>query len=127
MATLLLASTVPEAQAWIAGKLWQPYAEQEGFILFCPSMPIRPDEGGAWFQYDGEAYTWAAIDQVTAQYNINPRYFLVGFSAGAYFVQGFCFDYPESVQAVAVLSSGYFYRPPRWGWNRPFCPEWQPR
>ncbi|HEY9151609.1 MAG TPA: hypothetical protein VIN60_01895, partial [Anaerolineales bacterium] len=72
--------------------LWQPYAEREGFILLCPTMP---DEGGGWLQTDGETYTWAAISQVTSQYNIRPRYFLVGFSAGAAFVQGFCLHYPR--------------------------------
>jgi len=97
--------------------LWQPYAEREGFILLCPTMP---DEGGGWLQTDGETYTWAAISQVTGQYNIKPRYFLAGFSAGAAFVQGFCLDYPGSVQAVAVLSAGYFVPPSRLSGGIPF-------
>ena len=88
--------------------LWQPYAEREGFILLCPSIP---DQGGGWYQDDGERYTWAAINQVTGQYNIKPRYFLAGFSAGAAFVQGFFIHYPESVQAVAILSAGVYRLP----------------
>jgi predicted esterase len=98
--------------------LWQPYAEREGFILLCPTMP---DEGGGWLQTDGEKYTWAAISQVTGQYNIRPRYFLAGFSAGAAFVQGFCLHYPQSVEAVAVLSAGDYYIPfPLMGAGTPF-------
>jgi len=88
--------------------LWQPYAEREGFILLCPTMP---DEGGGWLQRDGETYAWAAISQVTSQYNIKPHYFLAGFSAGAAFVQGFCLDYPQSVEAVAVLSASDYRSP----------------
>jgi len=88
--------------------LWQPYAEREGFILLCPSIP---DQGGGWYQDDGERTTWAAIGQVTGQYNIKPRYFLAGFSAGAAFVQGFFIHYPESVQGVAILSAGVYRLP----------------
>ena len=88
--------------------LWQPYAEREGFILLCPTLS---DASGGWYQDQGEANTWAVIDQVTSQYEIKPRFFMAGFSAGAQFVQGFCFDYPGAVQAVAVLSAGNYYQP----------------
>ncbi len=88
--------------------LWQPYAEREGFILLCPTLS---DTSGGWYQNEGEANTWAVINQVTSQYKIRPRFFMVGFSAGAQFVQGFCFDYPGAVQAVAVLSAGNYYQP----------------
>ena len=88
--------------------LWQPYADKEGFILLCPTLS---DASGGWFQSDGESKTWAVISQVSDEYRIKPGLFLVGFSAGAQFVQGFCFDYPQSVQAVAVLSAGNYYPP----------------
>ncbi len=98
--------------------LWQPYAEKEGFILLCPTLP--ENSSGALYLNQGEEYTWAAISQVTSQYNILPRYFLVGFSGGAFFVQGFCLDYPRSVQAVTVLSSGYFFSPSQMPRGIPF-------
>jgi predicted esterase len=88
--------------------LWQSYAEREGFILLCPTLS---DANGGWRQSDGERNTWAAINQVSTQYSINPKFFMVGFSAGAQFVQGFCFNYPQSTQAVAVLSAGNYYPP----------------
>ena len=71
--------------------LWQPYAEREGFILLCPTLS---DANGGWRQSDGERNTWAAINQVSSKYSIKSGFFIVGFSAGAQFVQGFCFDYP---------------------------------
>jgi len=88
--------------------LWQPYAEKEGFILLCPTLS---DANGGWAQSDGERNTWAAINQVSSQYSIKSKFFMAGFSAGAQFVQGFCFNYPQSTQAVAVLSAGNYYPP----------------
>lgn len=97
--------------------LWQPYAEQEGFILLCPTLS---DASGGWYQNDGESKTWAAINQVSSKYNIKSRLFIVGFSAGAQFVQGFSFDYPQAVQAVTVLSAGNYYPPSRQAYGIPF-------
>jgi len=88
--------------------LWQPYAERDGFILLCPTLS---NASGGWYQNEGEANTWAVINKVIRQYEIKPRFFMAGFSAGAQFVQGFCFDYPGAVQAVAVLSAGNYYQP----------------
>jgi predicted esterase len=45
---------------------------------------------------------------------------MAGFSAGAQFVQGFSFDYPQAVQAVAVLSAGNYYTPSRQAGGIPF-------
>lgn len=88
--------------------LWQTHAAREKFILLCPSLS---GAGGGWYQDDGESKTWAAINQVTGNYNIEPRFFLVGFSAGAQFVQGFSFNHPYSVRAAAILSAGNYYAP----------------
>ena len=98
---------------------WQPYAERERFILLCPSIPIRPDEGGGWFQNDGEAYTWAAINQVTGQYNINPRYFWSAFRLALILYRVSALTI-QNLQAVAVLSAGYFLPPPRCRWESLF-------
>ncbi len=87
---------------------WQSYADREGFILLCPSLA---DASGGWYQADGETKLFSDINQVRSQYKVRPREFLVGFSAGAQFVQGFTFGYPQYVSGVAVLSSGNFYVP----------------
>jgi predicted esterase len=88
--------------------LWQTYANRENFILLCPSIA---DSGGGWYQSDGEAKVLSAINQVRADYRVAPREFLVGFSAGAQFVQGFAFKYPQYVSAVSILSAGNYYVP----------------
>lgn len=88
--------------------LWQTYAENNGFILLCPSLS---DSSGGWYQNDGENKLWAIINQVQSEYRTAPRFFLAGFSAGAQFVQGFTLNYPQAVQGVAVLSAGNYYPP----------------
>ncbi len=96
---------------------WQPYAEKEGFILICPSIA---DSGGGWYQDAGETKLFAVINQVGAQYRLESRYFLAGFSAGGQFVQGYAFHYPQSVKGVAVLSPGNYYLPTTSAWGIPF-------
>lgn len=88
--------------------LWQQYADEDEFILICPSLA---DASGGWSQPDAEQRLIAIINQVFRDYRIQNQVFLVGFSAGAQFVQGFAFRYPGYVSAVAVLSSGNFFAP----------------
>jgi predicted esterase len=94
---------------------WQRYAEREGFILLCPSLA---DSGGGWFQDVGEQKVFSVINEVGSAYRLSPQEFLAGFSAGAQFVQGFAFKYPQYVSGVAVLSAGNYY-PPNYARNLP--------
>jgi len=84
--------------------MWQPYAEKEGFVLLCPS--ISGDAGG-YYQDVGERTVWSAVNAVQKDYLVSSRMFMAGFSAGAYFIQGFSIHYPNSVSGLAILSSGY--------------------
>lgn len=96
---------------------WQAYADQEGFILLCPSIA---DSSGGWYQTDGETKVFNDINQLQGAYRLKPREFLVGFSAGAQFVQGFAFRYPQYVSGVAILSAGNYYTPPLGARSIPF-------
>ncbi len=87
---------------------WQSYADKEGFVLLCPSIA---DQSGGWYQTDGETKVFSAINQARSRYRLEPREFIAGFSAGAQFVQGFAFKYPQYVSGVAVLSAGNYYIP----------------
>jgi len=92
-------------QCW---QLWQAYAEKEGFILLCPSIP--GEQFG--FRLDvGENIVWSAIGEVQRDYRIRPRIFFSGFSAGAYFIQAFTCHYPRAVSGLAILSSGVYMEP----------------
>jgi predicted esterase len=85
--------------------LWQAYAKREDFLLLCPSIP---GEVGGYYQDVGERTVWSAVGQVRQDYRVSSRLFLAGFSAGAYFIQGFALHYPQSVSGLAILSTGYF-------------------
>jgi len=89
-------------------EMWQAYADREGFILVCPSLA---DESGGWYQDEGERILKEVIQRVREECHTQERAFLAGFSAGATFVQGFAFAYPEAATAVAVLSAGNYYEP----------------
>lgn len=84
--------------------LWQSYADAEGFILLCPSIP---GDSGGFYQDIGESVVNLAIKDVRSNYRIQPKMFFAGFSAGAYFIQGYAYHFPQSVSGLAVLSTGY--------------------
>lgn len=97
--------------------MWQEYADREGYLLLCPTLS---DANGGWYQSDGENKLTSALYHATFDYNVESQHFLVGFSAGAQFVQGYAFDYPRKVKAVAVLSAGNYMPPSRAAGGIPF-------
>ena len=96
---------------------WQRYADQEGFILVCPSLD---DGSGGWSQNDGEFAVNQILNAVYDQYAIDTRFFLAGFSAGGQFVQMYTFNYPRSVAGVSVMSAGNYFEPTQAARNVPF-------
>jgi predicted esterase len=88
--------------------IWHAYIDQAGFILVCPGLA---DEGGGWYQDEGERALRSLLNEVRREYNVEPQVFLAGFSAGGQFAQGFAFNHPDQVYAVSVLSAGNYYEP----------------
>ncbi|MCI0553983.1 MAG: hypothetical protein L0287_23795 [Anaerolineae bacterium] len=88
--------------------LWQSYADTEGFILLCPSIPGDPS---GFYQDVGERTVWSAIGEVQREYRTRPGMFFTGVSAGAMFVQGFTTHYPQHVSGLSILSSGFYFDP----------------
>lgn len=88
--------------------LWQSYADTEGFILLCPSIPGDPS---GFYQDVGERTVWSAIGEVQREYRTRPGIFFAGFSAGAMFIQGFTTHYPQHVSGLSILSSGFYFDP----------------
>ncbi len=87
--------------------MWQTYAEKEGFVLICPTLA---DADSGWYQDEGERKVAKIIKQVSRKYKTNKQVFMVGFSAGAQFVQGYANQYAKSVKGVVVLSAGNYYQ-----------------
>ena len=88
--------------------MWQAYADKEGFILLCPSIPGDPS---GFYQDVGERTVWSAIGAVQKDYHVKRRMFFNGFSAGAYFIQGFTYHYPSYVNGLSILSAGVYLNP----------------
>lgn len=88
--------------------MWQAHAEKEGFILLCPSIPGDPQ---GFYMDVGERTVWSAVGEVQKGYRIRKRMFLSGFSAGAYFIQGFTYHYPQYVSGLSILASGLYIEP----------------
>jgi dienelactone hydrolase len=88
--------------------LWQSYADKEGFILLCPSIP---GDASGFYQDVGENTVWSAIGEVKKEYRLRSRIFFTGFSAGAYFIQGFTYHYPQYVSGLSILSAGVYLNP----------------
>ncbi len=89
-------------------RMWQAQADEEGYILLCPSIP--GDSSGFYLDV-GENTVWSAIGEVQKEYRIRKRMFFSGFSAGAFFIQGFTHHYPQYVSGLSVLSSGMYMEP----------------
>jgi hypothetical protein len=88
--------------------LWQSYAEKEGFILLCPTIP---GDSSGFYQDVGENTVWGAVGEVKKEYRVRSRMFFAGFSAGAYFIQGFTYHYPRYVSGLSILSAGVYLNP----------------
>lgn len=88
--------------------MWQSYADREGFILLCPSIP---GDASGFYQDVGERTVWSAIGEVQKDYRVKRRMFFNGFSAGAFFIQGFMYHYPSYVSGLSILSAGVYLNP----------------
>ena len=88
--------------------LWQSYADKEGFILLCPSIP---GDSSGFYQDVGERTVWSAIGEVQKEYRVKRRMFFNGFSAGAFFIQGFMAHYPRYVSGLSIVSAGVYLNP----------------
>jgi pimeloyl-ACP methyl ester carboxylesterase len=88
--------------------LWQQHAEKEGFILLCPSIP---GDASGFYQDVGENTVWNAIGEVKRDYRVKQQMFFSGFSAGAFFIQGFAYHYPQYVSGLSILSAGVYLNP----------------
>ncbi len=88
--------------------LWQTHAEKEGFILLCPSIP---GDASGFYQDVGERTVWSAVGAVKKNYRVKQQMFMSGFSAGAFFIQGFTYHYPQYVSGLSILSAGVYLNP----------------
>ncbi|CAG0926430.1 hypothetical protein TFLX_00081 [Thermoflexales bacterium] len=96
---------------------WQPYADQAGFVLVCPSLN---DPYGGWEQDVMKKSLHEVSVQVQAEVRVKPRIFVAGFSAGGHLAQRYTWAYPDEVAAVAVLSAVTYDQPEAQAKDIPF-------
>lgn len=87
-------------------RTWMQYAEEHRFILVCPTLASA---GGSWLQSEAELQIVAILGAVSQDYNIRSKTFYVGFSAGAQFVIGYSFTYPDFVSGVSIISTSDYF------------------
>lgn len=88
---------------------WQPYADGKGYVLLCPELA---DPDGQLNQLHANDRLLRIVDGMYADYSLEAKIFLVGFSEGAQFVHGYAFAYPNYVVGVSVIAAGNYFRPP---------------
>ncbi len=84
---------------------WQPFADDFGFILICPTMP---EKDSSLSTLEGERIIASVLSDLYQQYKVKERFFLAGYSAGAEFALAYAYRYPGAVSAVSVISAGAF-------------------
>lgn len=88
---------------------WQPYADEKGYVLLCPELA---DPDGQLNQLNANDRLLKILDRVYADYSLEARIFLAGFSQGAQFVHGYAFAHPTYVVGISVIATGNYFRPP---------------
>jgi dipeptidyl aminopeptidase/acylaminoacyl peptidase len=87
---------------------WKDHAESAGFVLVCPSFGAG---NGDWEFIQIETNLLGILRHVRNEVRVQKKVFLMGFSAGAEFVQLFSYAHPELVRAVSLLSAGNYHDP----------------
>lgn len=91
-------------------QLWQVYGEEQGFLLVCPHFA---DENGGWDQESAERALIGILRRVRTDYSVERQVFLAGYSTGGRFSQGFVFNHPNEVFALATISALNYFPPNR--------------
>ena len=97
---------------------WQPYADDEGFVLLCPELA---DPDGILHQLHGADRLNLILNRIYQEYSLQSAIFITGFSAGGQFVHGYAFQYPQYVAAASVMAPGDYYLPPPSARSIPFA------
>jgi dienelactone hydrolase len=88
---------------------WQRYADANGYVLLCPELA---DSDGRLHQARGNERLGQIINRIYRDFSLQNRIYLVGFSGGGQFVQGYALSSPAHLAGVAVIAPGSIYTPP---------------
>jgi len=89
-------------------QFWKSYADNAGFILLCPSLPVV---NGAIDSAQAQSRLGPILQAVYSEMSVRDQFFLVGFSQGAEVALAYAYLYPTAVSGVSVISAGSFPPP----------------
>lgn len=98
---------------------FKDFAKKEGFVILAPSFVEDSNNGESQTSYQyPAAWSGAAMNKIMnafdANQNLEPsRLYLLGFSAGAQFVERYSMLFPDYITACAVNSAGGMDMPVR--------------
>lgn len=89
-------------------RFWKSYADDDGFVLLCPSLPIV---NGAIDSAQAQMRLGPILQAVYSQMPLSNQFFLAGYSQGGELALAYAFLYPSAVNGVSVISAGEFPTP----------------
>ncbi len=81
---------------------WQPYADQAGFVLMCPTLQ---DGYRGWDHDEKKVVLHETITRLRKEIRLQARVFVAGFSRGGRLAQRFAWAYPEDTAGAAILAA----------------------
>ncbi len=89
-------------------RFWKSYADDVGFILLCPSLPVV---NGSIDSAQARSRLGPILQAVYSEMSVRDQFFLAGFSQGAEVALAYAYLYPTAVSGVSVISAGNFPPP----------------
>jgi len=89
-------------------RFWKSYADDVGFILLCPSLPVV---NGSIDSAQAQSRLGPILQAVYSEMAVRDQFFLAGFSQGGEVALAYAYQYPTAVSGVSVISAGNFPPP----------------
>lgn len=89
-------------------RFWKSYADDAGFILLCPSLPVS---NGSIDSAQALSRLGPILQAVYSDMSVRDQFFLAGFSQGAELALAYAYQYPTAVSGVSVISASNFPPP----------------
>lgn len=105
---LLVALHGEDQDSYACLQFWKSYADNAGFILLCPSLPVV---NGAIDSAQAQSRLGPILQAVYSEMSIRDQFFLAGFSQGGEVALAYAYQYPTAVSGVSVISAGNFPPP----------------
>lgn len=87
---------------------WESFAEDYGFLLLCPTFQIKEGRIPA---FEGERTLANILTQLYGTYELEDRFFMVGFLSGGDFAVHYGYRYPQALTGVGAIAASTYPEP----------------